>query len=158
MDWGNFFAENGAAFFWLFVALSATATEGLTMGLVSIWFVPGALLAMLLSLFVDSVGIQIAVFLLTSVLFLVLMKTVFKKYLPQNRKKNRMNADALIGARGIVKEEIDNLRETGCVRIKGLEWTARSADDEIRIPVGSIVTVREISGVKLICRVQDEQN
>ena len=150
MDWGNFFVENGAVFFWLLVAITAAVVEGFTCDLVSIWFVPGALSAMLLSLFVHSVWWQIAVFLALSVTTLVLAKTVFKKHLPQS-KPSRMNADALIGAHGIVEEDIDNLRETGSVKVKSLVWTARSTDDAVTIPAGSLVMIREIRGVKLIC-------
>ncbi len=153
MDWGNFFAENIAVFFWLFVAIAAAVVEGMTCDLVSIWFVPGALAAMLLSLFVDSVWWQIAIFLALSVTVLVLTKTVFKKYLPQS-KPSSTNADALIGTHGIVEEEIDNLRETGSVKVKALVWTARSTDDSVTIPAGTVVMIREISGVKLICEPQ----
>lgn len=150
MDWGSFFAENGAVFFWLLIAIAAAVVEVYTCDLVSIWFVPGALAAMLLSLFVHSVWWQIAVFLALSVTTLVLAKTVFKKHLPQS-KPNRMNADALIGSHGIVEETVDNLRETGSVKVKSLVWTARSTDDAVTIPAGSLVTIREIRGVKLIC-------
>lgn len=157
MDWGNFFAENGAAFFWLFVAVAAAITEGMTCDLVALWFVPGALSAMLLSLFVDSVWLQITLFLALSILTLVLAKTVFKRFMPQNKSKNRTNVDALIGTHGIVEEDIDNLHETGSVKVKALMWTARSTDDTVKIPAGSIVRICEISGVKLICEPQVEE-
>ena len=76
--------------------------------------------------------------------------------MPQNKAKNRTNADALIGAHAIVQETIDNLHESGSVKVKGLVWTARSTDDDITIPAGSLVTVCEISGVKLICKPKAE--
>lgn len=156
MGLGTFFAENGAAIFWLIVAVAAAVVEGMTCDLVSIWFVPGALAAMLLSLFVDSAWLQITLFLALSVLMLVLMKTVFKKYLPQS-KSTKTNADALIGEHAVVQEEINNIYETGSVKVKSLVWTARSVDDSVVIPAGSIVTVTEIRGVKLICKMQSEQ-
>ena len=155
MEWGNFIAENGAAFFWLFVAISAAVVEGMTMGLVSIWFVPGALAAMLLSLFVDSVWLQIAVFLLLSLAVLLLTRKVLKKY-PKVNSRNQMNADALIGKRGIVAEEINNLHQTGSVKLNALVWTARSCEESVIIPAGAVVTVCEISGVKLICKPVEE--
>ena len=158
MDWGTFFAENGDAFFWLFVAIAAAITEGMTCDLVSVWFVPGALAAMILSLFVDSVWWQIALFLALSVTTLILAKTVLKKYLPQHSKSTKTNADALIGTHGIVVEEINNIHETGSVKVKSLVWTARSTDDAVTIPAGSIVTICEISGVKLICKMQNEES
>ena len=155
MEFGEFLAENGASFFWLFLAIGAAVVEGVTWGLVSIWFVPGALAAMLLSLFVDSVWLQIFVFLVFSVLTMVLTKTVLKKYLPQNRSA-KTNADALIGTHGIVEEEIDNIKETGSVKLRGMMWTARSADEAVVIPAGTVVTVCEITGVKLICKPRNE--
>lgn len=151
MDWSNFLMENGAALIWIAVAITAAIAESTTCDLVAIWFVPGALSAMLLSLFVDAIWWQIAVFLVISGATLVLAKTVFKKYLPQS-KPVKTNADALIGSHGIVEEEINNLRETGSVKSKALVWTARSTDDAVIIPAGSLVTVCEIRGVKLICK------
>ncbi|MBE6554481.1 MAG: NfeD family protein [Ruminococcaceae bacterium] len=154
MDWGQFFVEKGPAFFWLFVAIAAAITEGMTFGLVAIWFVPGALAAMLVSFFVEAVWVQVAVFLALSVLTLVLTKTVFKKHLPQHTS-TRMNADALIEDHGVVVEEINNLRETGSVKVNALIWTARSTDDSVILPVGTLVTIKEISGVKLICAARE---
>ena len=66
MDWGIFFAENGATIGWMLVAIAAAAIESLTCDLVSIWFVPGAIGALLLSLFVDGVWWQIGLFLVLS--------------------------------------------------------------------------------------------
>jgi membrane protein implicated in regulation of membrane protease activity len=150
MDWGNFFAEYGVAFFWLFIAIAAAVVESQTCDLVALWFVPGALTAMVVSLFVDWVWLQIIIFLVLSVSTLVLAKTVFKKHLPQN-KAEKLNADSYVGEHGVVTEEIDNILETGSVKLRGLVWTARSSDDAVKIPVGSVITVREIAGVKLIC-------
>ena len=142
--------DGGAAFLWLFVAITAVVIESMTCDLVAIWFVPGALSAMLLSLFVPLMGLQIMVFLMLSILVLVLAKTVFKKYMPK-AKKNALNADAMIGARAVVTEEINNLHGTGCVKVNGVAWTARATDPETTIAKGSIVIVKQIEGVKLIC-------
>ena len=51
--------EGGAAFLWLFVAIAAVVIESTTCDLVAIWFVPGALSAMLLSMFVPFMSVQI---------------------------------------------------------------------------------------------------
>lgn len=148
----EFFAENGYTFFWLAVAIATAVVEGMTCGLVSIWFVPGALIALVISLFCDLFWVQLLAFLFISLATLILVKTVFKKFLP-NKKAFRSNSDSLIGARGVVQEQIDNLHETGSVKVRSLVWTARSADDSVIIPEGAIVTVQEIQGVKLICAV-----
>ena len=49
-----------------------------------------------------------------------------------------------------MQETVNNIAETGSVKIRGLVWTARALKDK-EIPAGTIVTVREIQGVKLIC-------
>jgi membrane protein implicated in regulation of membrane protease activity len=43
------------------------------------------------------------------------------------------------------------MSQTGAVRINGLEWSARSVDDAVTPEKGTLVVIREISGVKLIC-------
>ena len=49
-----------------------------------------------------------------------------------------------------MKEEIDNLKASGLVSVRGQDWTARSVRDDAVIPKGSVVDIRAISGVKLI--------
>lgn len=151
MEWSEFFVDYGPAFFWLFVAIAAAIVESATCDLVSVWFVPGALAAMISSFFVNWLWLQLTLFLGLSLIMLVMMKVVFKKYLPQS-KPTQMNADAMIGTHCLVTETIDNLHEQGSVKIKGVVWSARSTDDAVKIEAGQLVTVAEIAGVKLICK------
>ena len=51
---------------WLIVMVLFLVVEGITVGLVSLWFALGALAALLVSLGVDNVWVQIAVFLVVS--------------------------------------------------------------------------------------------
>ncbi len=138
------------ALMWVFVAVVAAVIEAETCDMVSIWFVPGAIVSMLLSFLDIPLWVQCVVFAALSAVTLVLVHTVLKKYLPK-RKETKTNVDALIGQRGIVTEEINNLQATGCVKLQGLEWTARSEEEGLTIPVGSVVTVSDVKGVKLIC-------
>lgn len=57
---------------------------------------------------------------------------------------------------GVVLEEIDNLRASGKVQVRGMEWTARSQDQERRIAKDKIIEVCAIEGVKLI--VKEKEN
>ena len=54
-----------------------------------------------------------------------------------------------------VTEEIDNFNQKGAVVVRGLEWTARSVDDNEIIPEGSKVKVKEVNGVKLLVEKQN---
>ena len=53
-----------------------------------------------------------------------------------------------IGAEAVVTEEVNNLLSRGAVSVSGLTWSARSTHDTI-IPVGTVVRVDRIEGVKL---------
>lgn len=149
---GGFFAEYGLALFWVAIIAIAAVVEAETCDLVAIWFVPGAITAMILAFCGVELWIQAVVFIAVSAVSLTLFFTVFKKRIPK-KEAIPTNVDALIGAKGIVEEKIDNIRETGSVKLRGLVWSARSADEAVTIEVGSIVTVKEIVGVKLICQI-----
>lgn len=134
---------------WLGVIVVALIVEGATLSLVSIWFVPGSIAALILSLFDLPVSLQLAVFVVLSLGTLTFLRPTFKKLLKVNPTPT--NSDALIGQSGIVTEKIDNLSAHGTVKIKGEVWSARSADGE-PIDEGTVVTVSSIEGVKLICK------
>ena len=70
-----------------------------------------------------------------------------RKYL--NPKIQKTNADSLVGKECPVTEGICNLRSQGQVKVNGMTWSARSADDS-EVPAGSIVRIERIEGVKLI--------
>ena len=147
---GEFFAEYGFAMLWVAVVAMAAVVEAETCDLVAVWFIPGALISMVLAICGVDFWIQAVVFIAISAAILTLFFTVFKKRIPK-KEKTKTNADSLVGAQGIVEDEIDNVHETGSVKIRGLVWSARSTDDSVKIPSGSVILVREIAGVKLIC-------
>ena len=71
-----------------------------------------------------------------------------KKYV--NSRVKPTNADSTIGKECVVVETVDNLHASGAVSVGGKVWTARSADDNIQVPEGTIVKAVRIEGVKLI--------
>ena len=152
---GDFLAEYGFALLWVAVIAATAIAEAETCDLVAIWFIPGALTAMILAFCGVEPWVQVVVFIALSAAILTLFFTVLKKRIPK-REKEKTKSDALIGARGIVEDEIDNIHETGSVKIRGLVWSARSANDAVKIPVGSLVTIKEIVGVKLICEPEEK--
>jgi len=131
--------------YWLIALAIFLIIEIITLGLTTIWFAGGALLAFVLSLFNVPVLVQVIVFLIVSILLLVLTRPVIEKRLNESRTKT--NVRSMAGKEGKVTETIDNFNQTGIVIINGLEWTARSSDNII-IPEGSKVTVDAIRGVQ----------
>lgn len=135
---------------WLALLVLFIITEVATVQLTTIWFAGGALVSMLLAVFgVKSLVIQIAAFLIVSIILLIVTRPLVKKYI--NKKSQPTNADRCIGEKAVVTEEINNLLGKGAAKINGVEWTARSENDE-NIEIGTTVTVVRIDGVKLIVK------
>ena len=141
------FAEN-AYLIWLGLFIILIVIEILTVGLTTIWFAAGSLVALIAAACGAPLFVQIALFLVVSILMLVFTRPVAMKYFNGDRAKT--NVESLIGRKGVVTGEIDNLRGCGQVTLNGMQWTARSATADGRIPEGNVVTVQAIDGVKLI--------
>ena len=120
-----------------------------TMGLTTIWFAGGAVAGFVASMLGANVVIQAAAFFAVSILLLFFTRPFAVRYI--NSNKTKTNVDGLIGQEALVLEEINNIRETGCARLEGKEWTARSMNDTV-IPKDTVVTVERIEGVKLIVK------
>ncbi|HBV67383.1 MAG TPA: NfeD family protein [Clostridiales bacterium] len=134
---------------WLIIIVACIIIEASTMGLTTIWFAIGALIAW----FVNMVGVglqtQIVIFLLVSIVCLVLTRPIAVEKLKVGKTKT--NLDSLIGETAKVESRINNIDNEGYVKVRGQIWSARSSDDDI-IEKDELVVVKEIKGVKLIVK------
>ncbi len=146
--------DNIPAIVWLILLLAFAALEGVTVGLTSIWFAAGALAALIAALLHGPLWLQIALFLVVSILCLLAVRPLARKYI--NTQVQPTNADRVIGAEARVTEDIDNIQGKGAVSIGGIIWTARSDSDEV-IPAGSLVRVLRIEGVKVFVELIKEE-
>lgn len=135
-------------FVWLILLIVCIVVELATMGLTTIWFAGGALIAAIASAFHAPLVLQVALFLVISIVLLFFTRPIAVKYF--NKDRVRTNVESLIGRQAIVVSEINNLEGVGQVTVGGQEWSARSRDDEKEVPVGTVVIVCAINGVKLI--------
>jgi len=135
---------------WIAVIVLAIIVEVFTDQLISIWFVPGAIVAIILDFLKVHFVWQILTVLLLAGVGIILTKTVFIKKLPFNTTKT--NIDAIIGERCIVTEKIDNYAGCGQVKIKGQIWSARGVLEDDVFEEGDILNVVAIEGVKVICK------
>lgn len=138
---------------WIVIAIVSAIVEALTVSIVSCWFTIGSLSAMLAYFIGANPTTQFFVFIISTALSLLIARPLIKKH--NKVAIQPTNADMLINQYAIVTEEINNLLSTGTVKIKGLEWTARSDNDEI-IPVSAKVKIIRIEGVKLIVSAYDK--
>lgn len=137
---------------WAALFVAALIIEAQTAELVSIWFVPGILVSLVMSFFEVDVWAQWGVFGVISAILLTLAFTVFRKKILKNHGSEPTDTDILLGKDAKVVEDIDNSLMQGAVKIDGKVWSARMAEDCESAKVDEFVTVERISGVKLICR------
>lgn len=137
---------SGATIIWFIMFLCLVFIEMVTVGLVSIWFAVGSIAALITSYFTDSFLIQITVFLIVSIIFLISMNPIVKKL--KIVKAEPTNLDRVIGKKAEVIKKIEKNR-VGEVRVLGSVWSA-ICDEEV--DVGDNVIVQKIEGVKLIVR------
>lgn len=138
---------NSVLMMWLLLIIIFVMIEIITLGLTTVWFAGGSIVALIAGICGVDVGIQIVLFFVVSIAMLYLVRpSACRKF---NSERIKTDIASIVGAEGKVVQEIDNFNQTGCVFLDGKEWTARSADGT-SIEVGAKVTVNEISGVKLI--------
>ena len=139
---------------WLIVAAILIVAEIISMGLTTIWFAGGALVAAVAAWLGAHWIVQLLVFAAISVVLFVFTRPIAVKHFMKDIEKT--NVESLIGKEGVVKQAIDNMEAKGVVKLNGMEWTARSVDGT-KIEVGQIVIVKEISGVKLMVELKENQ-
>ena len=135
---------------WLVLLIVFIGVEATTLGLTSIWFAGGALIAMIAAALNAPMWLQVILFLTVALLLLIFTRPIAVKYFNKDRAKT--NVDSIVGKQAIVTAEIDNLMSAGKVVVSGQEWSARSMEEGITIPEGSVVIVEAVSGVKLLVR------
>lgn len=138
----------GLQYVWLLLVVFLLAMEAMTVGLTTIWFAGGALVAAIAAFFGVSVVNQILLFVCVSLVLVFLVRPVAIRYV--NKGITKTNVNSFVGKKAIVTQQINNLEQSGQVRIGDVEWKARTAEDGVVIPEKSIVIVDEVNGVKLI--------
>ena len=141
------------AIIWLIVLVVCLVAEIATLGLTSIWFAGGALLAMIIAMIGGPLWLQVLVFLIASIVLLIFTRPIAAKYFNKNREKTNVNSK--LGKQAIVTVTIDNLKGEGQIVTEGMEWTARSLDSTV-IEEGSVVTIEKIEGVKAVVSIRKE--
>lgn len=132
---------------WLMLLIFFAGIEGVTAGLISIWFCVGSLAALIAAWLGAPLAIQIGLFAVVSVIAMALVRPMAKRLM--HPAPVPTNADRIIGQEGVVVEEIDDLNATGQIKVGGAIWTARTVDGAA-LPVGALVCVERIEGVKAI--------
>ena len=130
---------------WLVLMVVFLVVEAQSVTMVSLWFAAGALAALIAAMCGAQLWLQVVLFFGISILLLASLRPLARKYFTP--KITKTNVDSVIGQRGLVTADIDNITAQGQVKLGTMEWTARSTSGE-KIPAGTLVRVDKIEGVK----------
>ena len=139
---------------WLVVLIVSIGVEVATLGLTSIWFAGGAVVAVIVAAVHGPVWLQILLFFAVSLLLLFFTRPIAVRYF--NRDRVRTNVESMIGRQAIVTSEIDNLQGIGQVTVGGQEWSARTEADGMNLQPGTVVDIVAVNGVTLIVKVDPQ--
>ena len=137
-------------FYWLIALVVLLIIEIITLGLTTIWFAGGALVAFIAAMLQAPLPVQIVLFFVVSLVLLIFTRPIAERYFNANRQKTNVNS--MIGKEAKVTADIDNFDQTGQVMIGSVEWTARSEEDGVKIAAGSRVEICRVEGVKVFVK------
>lgn len=141
----------------MIIAAAFIITEIFTPGFFLLWFGIGAAVAGTLALIGLGMGWQWGAFVCISFALFVVSRRFAERF--TKKQPLGIGADRFIGEKGVVIEEIDNIKNTGIVKIRNDNWRADSGTDGV-IPAGARVEVTKIVGTHLVVRIlkEGEQN
>ena len=131
---------------WGILIVTSIVVELITDELTIIWGTVGAIFAMISAVFKAPVWLQLIIFVIFTVGFILLFRPIIRK----NRKKEAIhtNADRVIGMIAVISKEFDN-GNVGQAVVNGQTWRAFSTSNESFVE-GEKVQVDGLSGTKLI--------
>ena len=133
---------------WVFVGIGLVIGEIFTAGFLLLWFGVGAFLAAGLALLGAGSIYQTLSFILTSLILIVLSRTIFRQFLFRKEVGISTNVEALIGQEALVMQMIEGKSKPGLVKIGGETWSAIS--EEGRIDQDEVVRVKGVVGNKVL--------
>jgi membrane protein implicated in regulation of membrane protease activity len=128
---------------WVVIAAALAIGEVVTLGFLLGLLALAAVLAGVFAALGAGVVLQLVVFIVASIASLALIRPVAKRHL-RTPARLRTGTAALVGAKGVVTERVDDL--SGQVKIGGEIWSARAFLEGQVIEPGVRVEVAKIEG------------
>ncbi|NLY70611.1 MAG: NfeD family protein [Clostridiales bacterium] len=128
---------------WISIAVIFAIIEAVTLGLTTIWFTIGSIVAALVSYAGGSITAQVVAFLIVSLILLYFTKPIAEKKLKIGHTKTNVNA--LIGQIAVVTEDILP-HSTGLVKVGSQVWTAISDKRDQTLKEGTEVKILKVGG------------
>ena len=140
---------------WLILAAIFIGIEALTPGFFLLWFGIGALAAAITALLgIGSVGIQIIIFLVVSVVLLVASRTLLDRFLHRDESQQQLKTgvETMIGQIGTVVEGSGGALNQAAVKVYGSVWTAFTIEGERPLKEGEMVSIERVESNAIYVR------
>ena len=138
---------------WLYIWLGITALalifEFVTSDMISIWFVGGGIVAIILSACSLAWYIHLPTFIAISFILLFSFRPIVMKKLMANEEKT--NADSAIGKEYTLLTDI-GFNMLGTIKIGDVIWNVDTENERDEIPAGTVVEIVKILGNKYIVK------
>jgi len=132
---------------WFWMALIFVIIEIETLGLISVWFVFGAIAAMIGSVFISSVAIQAIVFIAVSIILMIALRSyAINSFRGKTVRKN--NIDELSDLPNSIVSPVYN-GEYGEIKLQGKIWRCLS-DSGRNYEIGEHPKVLRVDGNTII--------
>ena len=139
----------GTWLIWMAVAAVFIIGEIFTLGFFLLWFGIGAAVAGILAIFGLGGSWQWGAFAVVSGVLFVLSRRFAERF--SKKQPPGIGADRFIDKKGVVLEEVDNIKNTGRIRMGKEEWRAESDTGEV-ILVGKMVEVTRLVGTHVVVK------
>lgn len=130
---------------WVIAGIFFLVLELVTTALVSIWFVPAAVITCVISLFLDSFIWQVAIFLVLSAIFMLVFRSIYKKKIKRSVDDVKPE-EQMLGRFGVVSRKTDI--HGGKVLVGDIYWRAITEGETF--VEGETVKIKGTKGTTLI--------
>lgn len=134
-------------YIWIAIICVAALIEAFTLQMVSIWFVAGGIVSLILYFCGVGYEVQIIVFIAVSIILLIALRKLCLKFLLKNTNE-KTNVDALVGREARLLKDID-LGQLGEIKLGDVVWSA-TTKDESPLASDTLVKITQVQGNKLI--------
>ena len=143
----------GTWLIWMAVAAVFIIGEIFTLGFFLLWFGIGAAVAGILAIFGLGGSWQWGAFAVVSGVLFVLSRRFAERF--SKKQPPGIGADRFVDKKGVVLEEVDNIKNSGRIRMGKEEWRAESDTGEV-IPAGKMVEVTKLVGTHVVVKTLKE--
>lgn len=140
---------------WLVLAAIFIGIEALTPGFFLLWFGVGALAAAITAMLgVGSIGVQIIIFLVVSVVLLVASRTILERFFHREdgQPQLKTGVETMIGQIGTVVESSGGALNQAAVKVYGSVWTAFPIEGERPLKEGEMVSIERVESNAIYVR------